>query len=418
MDGGFGIICHLTSLPNSKLSDAEKFISYLSNHDCAFWQFLPITPPDKFGSPYASPSAFAGHSDFCDNETMCEMNEDEYWIHDWALFSTIKKKMNGQPWHDWPQELRDRDPIALENLLQDCQSEYDLQARFLKQWMEMKSLANSKGIKLIGDLPIFISHDSADVWSHRELFQLDENGMPAVVAGVPPDYFSKDGQKWNTVLYSWDQHKKENWRWWGERLARMLRLFDIVRIDHFRGFHSAWAIPTNAKDGKIGEWQIGPGDELLNHLINIAGNSNRIIAEDLGIIPQEVVEMRLRSKLKGMAILQFGFTGNDEDNPHHPINIGTDKIAYTGTHDNNTTIGWWNELDDEIKNKISTNFKENEDVVDYMMRMAFESKASIVIVPLQDLLKLNSESRMNIPGVEKGNWQWKFEWNHLEIEPS
>ena len=279
----------------------------------------------------------------------------------------------------------------------------------------MKNISNQMGIELIGDLPIFVSHHSADVWSHPELFQLDDDKLPTVVAGVPPDYFSETGQKWNTVLYNWKEHERSGWRWWRERMARMLRLFDVVRIDHFRGFHSAWAVPREAKDGIIGVWQDGPKDKIIQQLMDVAGNEDRIIAEDLGIIPQEVLDLRLRFNLRGMAILQFGFDEDFAESPHHPKNINSMQVVYTGTHDNDTTLGWWQSTDRMTKDNVLAMTGETDDIVGSMIDLAVNCDSPLCIIPVQDIFRLDSSGRMNIPGIEKGNWQWRFQWDDLEL---
>ena len=234
--------------------------------------------------------------------------------------------------------------------------------------------------------------------------------MPQVVAGVPPDYFSKKGQRWGTVLYDWDAHRKENWEWWKQRMARMMRLFDIVRIDHFRGIHSAWAIPVKHKTARKGKWLEGPKDELIEALIEVCGSHECIIAEDLGIIPPEVTELRQRHKLEGMSVLQFAFDDDNKDNPHKPENITFDRVVYTGTHDNNTTKGWWNE---KKRKRLKPYIKEGETVCQAMIRLATESPAGMAIIPIQDIMELGSQARMNTPGVAFGNWQWKFSWDML-----
>ena len=287
------------------------------------------------------------------------------------------------------------------------------QGIFQHEWLAMKAVANEHGIDLIGDLPIFISHHSADVWANPELFQLEENGLPTVVAGVPPDYFSETGQKWNTVLYNWAEHERTGWRWWRERMARMLRLFDIVRIDHFRGFHSAWAVPRTAEDGVIGEWQEGPKDALIQQLVSIAGDESRIIAEDLGIIPQDVVDLRLRFNLRGMAILQFGFGEDYQQSPHYPDNITDMQVVYTGTHDNDTLLGWWQSAEAAITTNVRSIIGDSVDVVGSLIEVAKNCSAPLCIIPLQDILRLDTSGRMNVPGVEQGNWQWRFDWDDL-----
>ena len=399
-----GVLCHITSLPNG-LVDAEKFIDYVVDYGASAWQVLPITPPDEHGSPYASPSAFAAWDSLGKSKAQ-DMAEESYWLDDWLLFETLKIKFDGKPWHEWPIEYRDRHPSALDSITTD----YNAQAQFMGRWKEVREYAKSKNVSLIGDLPIFVSHDSADVWAHRELFLLDEKGMPKVVAGVPPDYFSKKGQRWGTVLYDWDAHRKENWSWWKQRMARMMRLFDIVRIDHFRGIHSAWAIPVKHKTARKGKWLEGPKDELIEALIEVCGRHECIIAEDLGIIPKEVTELRRRHNLDGMSVLQFAFDDDNKDNPHKPENITFDRVVYTGTHDNNTTKGWWN---DKKRKRLKPYMETEETVCQTMIRLAKESPARMAIIPIQDIMELGSEARMNTPGVAHGNWQWKFSWDEL-----
>ena len=409
-----GILCHLTSLPNGKISDSYKFLEFLGQNGYSKWQFLPLTPPDKHSSPYASPSAFAGHYGICSTSEVGDLSEESYWLDDWALFTTIEQHYPGKNWTQWPEELRDRDPASLAKWREKIEPEIIRQGVFQNEWLEMKNISNQMDIELIGDLPIFISHHSADVWAHPELFQLDDCGLPTVVAGVPPDYFSETGQKWNTVLYNWEEHEKSNWRWWRERMARMLRLFDIVRIDHFRGFHSAWAVPREAEDGIIGVWQDGPKDKIIRQLMDVAGNEERIIAEDLGIIPQEVLDLRLKFNLRGMAILQFGFDEDFAESPHHPDNINSMQVVYTGTHDNNTTLGWWQSTDRMTKANVLAMTGETDDIVSSMIGLAKNCDSPLCIIPVQDILRLDSSGRMNVPGVEQGNWQWQFQWDDLK----
>ena len=408
-----GILCHLTSLPNGKISDGDKFLQYLNHNNYSKWQFLPLTPPDKHKSPYASPSAFAGHYGICSGDVIGDLSDEDYWLEDWALFATITEHYPGKNWTQWPEELRNRDPDALAKWREKISPEIRRQGIFQHEWLLMKDKASKMGIDLIGDLPIFISHHSADVWANPELFQLDENGLPTVVAGVPPDYFSETGQKWNTVLYNWAEHEKTNWRWWKERMARMLRLFDVVRIDHFRGFHSAWAVPREAEDGVIGQWQEAPKEKVVKALVDVAGDESRIIAEDLGIIPQDVIDLRLQFNLRGMAILQFGFGKDCDKSPHHPTNINSMQVVYTGTHDNDTLLGWWESSNDVTKANVRSIIDDSEDIVGSMINVAKECAAPMCIIPLQDILRLDSSGRMNVPGVEQGNWLWRFAWSDL-----
>ena len=409
-----GVLCHLTSLPNQNLEDAKKFIAILSENNVNAWQMLPNTPPDNHNSPYASSSAFAGWDELITSNNQVSAKEDSYWIDDWALFCSIKSHFNDIPWTKWPIELRDRHPDALAEWREKAEYKSKIlnQNKFQAGWDELHNFANKKNVSLIGDVPIFVAHDSADVWAHRHLFQLEDDGNPSLVSGVPPDYFSVDGQKWGTVLYQWDAHENENYKWWKERISRMLNLFDVIRIDHFRGFHSAWAIPIEDEHARNGFWQEGPGQKIIEKIIETAGSSNRIIAEDLGIIPKEVIELREKNKLKGMAILQFGFEGDLSKNPHFPKNIKQDLVVYTGTHDNDTTKGWLENLDQSSFSRIK-NIADTEEInVDTIIKLALSSNSELVIIPLQDILRLDSESRMNTPGTIENNWKWKFLWNN------
>jgi len=407
------VLCHLTSLPSSETEGTRRFLDWMNRVGFSVWQMLPITPPDEHGSPYASPSAFAGWPELMQGERIEVKEEDEYWIEDWALYAAIKEAHQGRPWFEWPEPLRNRDDEALETFRKDTKHHLDQQGRFNAAWSEFKHYAESQGIQLIGDLPIFVSHDSADVWAHRHLFQLDEHGMPTYVAGVPPDYFSEDGQRWGTVLYDWEAHRRDNWRWWKERLKRMFRLFHSVRIDHFRGIHSNWAIPVDDEHAKNGHWQTGPGEEWLQAMVALAPSPDNILAEDLGIIPQEVVDLRRKFELPGMAVLHFGFNGDIAKNPHHPENIQLDQVVYTGTHDNDTTLGWWASLDTETKSSLSPLMRPNETPPQALIRMAQTCNAMMSIVPLQDVLELDTSTRMNTPGTAHGNWKWSFSWDDL-----
>lgn len=411
---GKGVLCHLTSLPEVSLDGALQFLDWLKANGFDAWQMLPLTPPDKHGSPYASPSAFAAWPKLMQKASFKPIPDAEEWLDDWALYAAIKDDHDGRPWFEWPTPLRDRHPLALENYEDAAQTHREQQQCFDAAWSVLTEEAGARNITLIGDVPIFIAHDSADVWAHRELFQLDAAGMPLYVAGVPPDYFSEDGQKWGTVLYDWNAHERQGWRWWIARMKRMYRLFDVVRIDHFRGFHSNWAVPADDDDARRGFWQDGPKDALLRALVPLAPSPGHILAEDLGIIPDEVIELRRRHGLPGMAVMQFGFDGVSEENPHHPSTIHDDQVVYTGTHDNNTTVGWWAELDEGTRRKVRILLKPDETPVEGMMRLALQSAAPLAMFPLQDLLRLDGRSRMNTPGTSENNWAWSFEWSDLE----
>tara|TARA_B100001750_G_scaffold207602_1_gene186051 strand:- start:2044 stop:3306 length:1263 start_codon:yes stop_codon:yes gene_type:complete len=409
-----GVLCHITSLPAKNTESGKRFVDFLSATNISAWQMLPITPPDFYGSPYASSSAFAGCDDFVLEGKEISMEAESYWLEDWALFKTIREAHENKPWTEWPIELRDRHPDAMEQWRKKIDLEIINQAKFQFGWLELKKYANEREVSLIGDIPIFVAHDSADVWAQPHLFQLEKDGNPSFVAGVPPDYFSEDGQRWGTVLYRWEEHHAENYKWWRERMSRMLRLFDIVRIDHFRGFHSAWAIPVEDNHARNGYWQEGPKDEIVKHIIDEVGDASKIIAEDLGIIPPEVVDLRKRYNLNGMAVLQFGFDGDLSSNPHYPANIESDLVAYTGTHDNDTTRGWLNSLNEENLTNIKQLINSEEIVVKDIIQQALSSKAEMVIIPVQDILNIDSSGRMNTPGVAEGNWGWSFEWEDLK----
>ena len=371
---------------------------------------LPITPPDQFKSPYSSPSAFAGNVDFLSTHLGKDVrpnDDDNYWIQDWCLYSAIKQEFDHRPWFEWPQPLRDRNPEALKHFENKSSTYLQSQIQFSYEWSGLKEYASSKNIELIGDVPIFVNHDSADVWAHRELFLLDEDGMPTEVAGTPPDYFNKDGQKWGTVLYNWEAHRKDNWKWWIQRMNRMKQLFHIVRIDHFLGFDRCWAIPTTAKNGKKGRWLDGPVEEIVPLMIDTMGGPHHIIAENLGIATPEAESIRIEAGIPGMSVLQFGYDGDFKTNPHHPSNYDDSVIVYTGTHDNNTLLGWWNELPESIKLKLGNDI-DTDELIWSLIRLAFDNSQLGCIVPLQDLLELPSSARMNFPGTLHGNWLWSL----------
>ena len=409
---GKGVLCHLPSLPHPSLNDALRFLRWLHDHGYNAWQMLPITPPDEHGSPYASPTAFATWPELMRGDSAEPMGEDDYWLEDWGLYAAIKEAHEHRPWYRWPEPLRDRHPEAMEAYRDRAKHHVHEQRLVQHAWGRLTVAADELGVSLIGDVPMFVSHDSADVWAHRQLFQLNAEGMPDVVAGVPPDYFSEGGQKWGTVLYDWNAHRKEGWRWWKERMRRMLRLFDVVRFDHFRGIHSNWAVPVEDDDARNGRWQDGPADELLNALREVATRPDQILAEDLGIVPPEVVEMRRRFDLSGMAVLHFGF-GGEANNPHHPSAIGTDQVVYTGTHDNDTTLGWWETLDRKTKARVCELLNDEESPHEGLIRMALESRGPMAVIPLQDVLGLDGSARMNTPGTHTGNWKWSFAWSDL-----
>ena len=351
----------------------------------------------------------AEYNNFCESE--------KHWLDDFALFKAIEHHEQLREWNHWPVELVRRDPDALADAKLRYADEVDFckfcQWCFYRQWLLLKRYANDKGIRIIGDVPIFVSYQSADVWEHQELFELDASGNPVVVAGVPPDYFSETGQLWGNPLYLWDVHEKTGYAWWIARLEHAFRLFDLVRIDHFRGFANYWATPAGAANAIGGEWLPGPGEKLLGAFQQAFGELP-IIAEDLGLITPDVIELRDKFNLPGMRILQFAFGDNDSNYflPHHYI---FNTVAYTGTHDNDTTLGWWNSARDHEKSFAQYYLKSDGKEINWdMIKALAASAANTVIFPLQDVIGLNSEHRMNFPGTAWGNWEWRFSWDQLQ----
>lgn len=379
-----------------------------------------------------------------DFKKFCDKNKD--WLDDYSLFISLKnyfiqertntfetpeyklyKKLNlktlsengvndcfyGASWSSWPSDIASRKQTAITkwtNVLNDEIEFYKfLQYEFFTQWKELKNYANDKNIIIIGDIPIFVAADSADTWSNRELFYIDEQGDPIEVAGVPPDYFSSTGQLWGNPLYKWEEHEKEEYQWWVKRIENILKIVDIVRIDHFRAFQSYWSIPYGEQTAINGQWKEGPNKALFEAVEKKLGNI-KIIAEDLGNLNPEVFELRDELEFPGMKILQFAF-GDDSKNLYLPHNYTTSNcIVYTGTHDNDTTLGWYNASNEAIKDHLRRYMNISGENISWdLIRLAFSSCASFVIIPIQDLMNLDSNSRMNIPGVANNNWQFRYE---------
>ena len=433
---GSGVLCHLTSLPSESGKGcighhAIRFLDVLQSTGQSAWQMLPIHPPDQYDSPYASTSAFAGDVNLLDRDIpvrpfirggLINFRKLNPWVHDWAMFQIAKQQHDGAAWTEWEEPIRHRETSALEKMRAMNLKEYwhhiGEQLVFELQWSELRHAAETRGIELVGDLPFFVAGDSADVWANQHLFQLDEAGMSREVSGVPPDAFSEQGQYWGTPLFSWNEHRSDGFSWWRQRVEVALKRFHRLRIDHFRAIESYWSIPSDAKDARYGEWKKGPGDELLAALCEVAGEGN-LIAEDLGIIPPSVIEMRRRHNMPGMAVLQFAFDGNKE-NPHMPFNIAKDVNCYTGTHDNDTTVGWYSSIDQETRENVSralagesTVDKGERPIHRRLMRAGMASQAAVTIIPLQDVMGLDSSARMNTPGTKEGNWNWQFMWTDL-----
>ena len=470
---GCGILLHLTSLPGPDAigtlgADARRFIDLLCKMGMAYWQVLPLTPPACGNSPYSAFTAFGGNPLLIDLEQLAEEGDlpaplchpaypkervdfglvyqikrellyqagthflqhgsaqrkscfDEFcatapWLHDFALFMALKRRFNGVSWHLWSHDAACPTPEILQILSHELEQEIALQKylqwQFTRQWNQLRSYANQQGIAVIGDLPIFVAYDSADVWSRRELFLLDRLGKPTVVTGVPPDYFSATGQLWGNPHYNWDLMEQDGYSWWIERFRSMFSFFDLVRIDHFRGFEASWQIPAGEKTAQQGVWVKGPGEKLFD-AVQAALGKLPIIAEDLGVITPEVLALRDRYGFPGMKILQFGFDAeqDDRDLPHNHVKNG---VVYTGTHDNDTTKGWCRTRSAAELREMETYLgSSGADCVGDLIRAALMSVADTAIIPLQDILKLGSEARMNIPGTPFDNWEWRFSWDQL-----
>lgn len=424
-----GLLLHPTSLPSGTLADAERWLDFLQASGISVWQMLPLGLPLGGLSPYQCASAFAinpalfplgdeirPHADM--RRFAGWRNKQHHWLIDFARFMVIKMEHGGIPWTDWPVALRDRDAQALAEF--DANYADLLKAVMVEQyqvavhWQVIREAAAARGIQLFGDMPIFVAHDSADVWSQRELFLLEDDGHPAVVAGVPPDYFSETGQRWGNPHYNWTAMQADGFAWWRARLRAHFECFDLVRIDHFRGLAAAWSIPASEPTAINGEWVKSPGAALLQAIADEMGEL-QLVAEDLGVITPDVTALRHQFGLPGMAVLQFAFD-HHADNPHKPDNVQPDTVYYVGTHDNDTTLGWWRGLPDAARQQVAQQLGVVEDenaVLDAMIATVMESRAALAVLTLQDVLRLGSEMRMNTPGTDHGNWTWRFEWDAL-----
>lgn len=456
-----GALLHITSLPSGKMgTDAYRFVDFLHQSGMTLWQMLPLGPTHGDQSPYQCLSAHAGNNTLIcfdqiraqswasldpletDIQTLTSAAYPQFerqasdelkakftafcqahaeWLEDYILFCEIRELHQNKAWFDWPQPFRQRDSFALNKVKSEQQLALNIrrfeQFIFFQQWHDLKQYANSKGILLFGDMPIFVAHDSADVWSNSKLFTLDEHGQSTRVAGVPPDYFSETGQRWGNPLYEWPEHQLEDYQWWQNRLTTQLALFDLIRIDHFRGFEACWEIPASCDTAMDGQWVKAPGEALFDKLIAVFGELP-LVAEDLGIITDEVTALREKYAMPGMKILQFAFGGN-ADNPYLPHHHQYDSVAYTGTHDNDTTLGWHQALDPHTKAHIKQYVGDcNDDIVWQMNRVALKSVAQLAILPMQDILALDGRHRMNVPGTTEGNWAWRFDWKWLDPKTS
>jgi len=456
----------------------RDWIEILSICKINTWQFLPLSPTDSMGSPYSSPSSFAINPWFLDLDELIKSNyikdshqaknfqlesaslnvfqfkvadelskilgnllmdswhllsfdekdkfyvwcENNSWVNDFSVFMTLKEKFDFSAWWNWPEEFKYKNKYAIEkwerNNIKPILKIKLIQWHLDRQWLKLKKFAEMKGIRLIGDLPFYVSKDSVDVWSDKSLFSISPNGELYFQSGVPPDYFSSTGQLWGTPVYAWEKHKETDFKWWKERFKRQFELVDILRLDHFRALAGYWRIDGKAKDAIEGNWINSPGKELLTSLKESLNVENLpIIAEDLGIINQDVINLRRQFGLPGMKILQFAFDGN-EDNPYLPKNInGNNWVVYTGTHDNSTTLSWWNDLDETIKETIQKEFSFVNNPSWELIELGMKTKANLFIAPIQDILCLDDSCRLNKPGTTKNNWKWKINKSLSEIKP-
>ena len=461
-----GLLLHPTSLPghydNGDLGpNAYRFIEWMAACGFTVWQTLPLGPPHDDLSPYSAQSVHAGNPRLIALEPLIEagwlkpdqgpeageegwayrqrrliearrgfqerggpeqgayeafLRQHRRWLDDYGLYQAIRAAQGGWAWFDWPRELRDRQPRALDaarrqqaEAIAQCQFEQFL---FYRQWTALKRYANERGILMFGDIPLFVGYDSADVWAQREAFLLDDEGRPEVVAGVPPDYFSATGQLWGNPHYDWERMRADGFEWWKERIRTQLTQFDLLRIDHFRGLEAYWEIPASAETAVSGRWRQAPGDELFQALRAEFG-SLPLVAEDLGIITPEVEALRDAHGLPGMKVLHFAF-GGGADNPYLPHHHVLNSVVYTGTHDNNTTLGWFQELDERTRAHVFDYLGGGpKQMPELLVRAAFASVARLAVVPMQDVLELGGADRMNRPGVAEGNWRWRFRWEQV-----
>lgn len=453
-----GILLHITSLPSGRLGeDAFRFVDLLKKAGVSVWQMLPLGPTHSDGSPYQCLSAHAANTKLICMKMLKQQpwanaveidglkrsakmaqayhqfilrasNEDkqefsgfitsqQYWLQDYVLFCEIRLLQQQTAWFQWPAVLRDRNEMALQKVCAEREDALNIrrfeQFIFAQQWQQLKNYANERGVLLFGDMPIFVAHDSVDVWANPELFTLDSEGRPEKVAGVPPDYFSETGQRWGNPLYRWDEHSKTGFLWWQRRLQTQLDLFDLIRIDHFRGFEACWEIPADCDTAIDGQWVAAPGDALFGALLATFGELP-LVAEDLGIITDEVTALREKYGMPGMKILQFAF-GGDASNPYLPHQHCQDSVAYTGTHDNDTTMGWFDNLDQATKAHVYEYFGETTEAMPWLLvRAALQSVSQLAVLPMQDLLALGGEHRMNVPGTTEGNWAWRLDWDMVD----
>ena len=465
-----GVLLHPTSLPVSRGNgdlghQAYRFIEFLNHCGFKVWQMLPIGPTHEDKSPYQCLSSHAGSpllislewlqdKGWLDlNQLETESEDDAYrylclrqaadnfyasddkdwlrklaaftikhqhWLDDYALYSALKIRYKNKPWYEWPKEVRHREANALritsEELQQEIKQTLFEQFVFFTQWHEIREYAKQHKVELFGDMPIFVAHDSADVWASRENFLMDTDGNMSVVAGVPPDAFSETGQLWGNPLYDWGYIKTHNFDWWQQRFATLLDMFDIVRVDHFRGLQACWEIPASETTAMDGIWVEVPGKEMLEVLFK-RFDSLPLVAEDLGVITPQVIALKNAFNLPGMKVLQFAFDGNNK-NPHLPHRHRPRDLVYSGTHDNDTTLGWLRDTNhynnDFFHDYLNCSTDDDVENVWDIISSVLASVSFMSILPMQDLLLLDTNSRMNVPGTSEKNWLWRFDWQQLE----
>lgn len=415
-----GVLLHLSCLPGALGANGRRFIDWLAQGGYSVWQILPAGPTGADGSPYWVRSDFAGNPAFLDAAEMPEAAGPPYdhfrersahWLEDYALFEALSTAHAGAPFWVWPEPLRDRHPDALAGFADSHAAAIETVRRtqfaFDTQWRRLLDHAHARGVRLFGDLPFYVAPDSAEVWAHREQFQLFPSGQPRAVAGVPPDYFSATGQLWGNPLYDWSAQRQQGFQLWRARVRAQLERVDLLRIDHFRALAAHWSVPAGAADARGGAWHPTPGAQLLQLLLDEFG-SLPIVAEDLGIITDDVTALRKGFGLPGMRVLQFAFSG-EGDNPHLPHMHEHDCVVYTGTHDNDTTVGWYGSLEPRVREQVDFFLGPGAgSMPDALLRLALGSVARLAVIPMQDLLGLGTESRLNTPGTVGRNWRWQM----------
>ena len=469
MDRGAGILLPITSLPSKYgigcfSKSAYDFVDWLKEAGQSYWQILPLGPTSYGDSPYQSFSTFAGNPYYIDLETLveegyltaedceaCDFGEDDryidyekiylsrfkvlrtafhnshieeeeaflkyveensFWLEDYALYMAVKNSFDGVSWIEWEEDIKLRKPEAMERYRKEYAEEVEFfkfqQYLFAKQWTALKAYANQKKIQIIGDIPIYVAFDSADTWANPELFQLDETLTPIAVAGCPPDAFSATGQLWGNPLYRWEYHKETEYAWWMKRIDYCYRLYDVVRIDHFRGFDEYYSIPYEDETAEFGHWEKGPGYDIFKTMKAKLGNK-AVIAEDLGYLTDSVIKLVKKTGYPGMKILQFAFDSREESD-YLPHNYGSNSVVYTGTHDNDTTLGWYTVLNrkDKAFAKKYLDIRTRKDVQWVFIRAAMGSVSDTCVIPMQDYLGLGAEARTNVPSTLGTNWKWRM----------